>query len=95
MQIGLESIWNQFLHIAHDEVGSRVVDTWLKAVALSQWDAAQKIVYLQAPNVFVRDWIQKHYTQLFKVHLGRLLHVDSLSVIIQTDDIKKEIKKRF
>ncbi len=85
MHITLESVWNQFLHIAHDEVGSRVVETWFKAVTLARWDENTKTVYLHAPNVFVRDWIEKHYLSLFQTHLARLLHVEKPTVIIQTD----------
>lgn len=77
----LNSVWQDFLTIVRQEVGSRVVETWLKAVTLSQWDAAQKTMYIQAPNVFVKEWIQSKYVDLFRLHLSRLLHVDDLKVI--------------
>jgi chromosomal replication initiator protein len=78
-------IWEEFLNIVREEVGSRVVETWFKAVSLYQWDAAHKVVYLQAPNQFVRDWIQSNYLSLIQFHLGRLLHVDSPKVILMSD----------
>jgi chromosomal replication initiator protein len=74
------TIWDEFLIIAKEEVGIRVVETWFKAVTFAQWDEQKKIIYLQAPNPFVRDWIQKNYQGLLQTHLGRLLHVEQPTV---------------
>jgi chromosomal replication initiator protein len=74
-------IWEEFLNIVKEEVGSRVVETWFKAVTFQQWDSLQKVVYLKAPNPFVRDWIQANYLTLIQFHLGRLLHTDSPKII--------------
>jgi chromosomal replication initiator protein len=76
----LTDIWQNFLSIIREEAGSRVVETWLKAVRMRDWDASQKTVLIEAPNKFVKDWIQSKYANLFQVHLARLLHVDSLKV---------------
>ena len=78
----IKDIWDEFLTIVRQEVGSRVVETWLKAVSLSQWDTIQKIIYLQAPNAFVKDWIVSNYIPLIQLHLSRLLNVDSLKIVI-------------
>ncbi|OGB97300.1 hypothetical protein A3F06_00910 [candidate division TM6 bacterium RIFCSPHIGHO2_12_FULL_36_22] len=74
-------MWKDFLTIVRDEQGSRVVETWLKAVILEQWDVACKTVYIKAPNAFVKDWIQGNYIHLFKQHLSRLLNVDQINII--------------
>lgn len=74
-------IWDEFLKIAREEAGSRVVETWFKAVTLQRWDSLGKTVYLQTPNQFVRDWIKSHYTALIEVHLKRLLHVEQIKII--------------
>lgn len=76
------TIWDDFLTIISQEVGSRVVDTWFKAVALRQCDPVHQIVYLEAPNQFVRDWIKSNYLPLIQFHLGRLLQVHDLRVVI-------------
>lgn len=75
-------IWGEFLTIIREEVGSRVVDTWFKAVSLGKWDMILKEVYLEAPNAFVKDWLNKNYLALCQTHLARLLKVTSLKVII-------------
>ena len=77
-------IWQEFLKIVREEAGSRVVETWLKAVRLYQWDAIEKTLFIEAPNAFVKDWIQSNYTHLFQLHLGRLLHVENPRVIFTT-----------
>ncbi len=79
----ITDIWDEFLDIVRQEAGSRVVETWFKAVQLKNWDAARKTVYLQAPNAFVRNWLASNYTKLIRVHLSRLLHVDDLNVDFQ------------
>lgn len=83
-------IWEKFLTIAREEAGSRIVETWFKAVTLQQWDALHKTVFLQAPNHFVCDWIQSHYQSLIQEHLGRLLNVKNPKIVITTvSDTKK------
>jgi len=81
-------IWTSCLHIIKDEVGSRVVETWFKAVSLVEWDSVGRVVYLCAPNAFVRDWICNNYMQLLQTHLCRLLHVEQLKIICSTPDKK-------
>lgn len=76
----ITNVWEEFLDIIRQEVGSRVVETWFKAVSLQVWDADQKVVYLQAPNMFVQNWIASKYMSLIQAHLARLLHVNELKV---------------
>jgi chromosomal replication initiator protein len=77
----LTNVWEQFLSIVREEAGSRVVETWLKAVSLYQWDAIEKIVYLLAPNTFVKEWIKANYLPMCQMHLSRLLNVDELKIV--------------
>lgn len=73
-------IWQDFLTIAREEAGSPVVETWFKAIVCLSWDQHKKMVYLKAPNQFVKDWIIKNYTHLLTTHLGRLLNETHVSV---------------
>ncbi len=76
----VSQIWKEFLAIAREEAGSPVVETWFKAVVCLLWDTHKKIVYLKAPNQFVKDWIIKNYSGLLQTHLSRLLGEQSLTV---------------
>ena len=76
-----ETIWHEFLKIVKEEVGSRVVETWLKALVFVRWDTNVKTAYLQAPNAFVKGWVQDNYYQLIKLHLSRLLHETELIIV--------------
>lgn len=76
----IAGIWEEFLLLVKEEAGSRVVDTWFKAVSLRNWDAHNQIVYLEAPNQFVRDWIKNNYIPLIQRILQRLLNVESIKV---------------
>lgn len=77
----ITGIWEQFLTIVNQEYGSRVVETWFKAVTLTKWDALERVVYLEAPNVFVKEWIQRNYGLLMQTQLGRLLNVEKPTII--------------
>ncbi len=79
----MHGIWLEFLTIVREEVGSRVVETWFKAIVFERWDAAQNSAHLVAPNAFVRDWVQKNYIPLMQMHLGRLLHVEKPRIFIE------------
>lgn len=76
----IDSIWEEFLKIVAQEAGSHVVQTWFKSVCLSRWDAHEKIVYLYAPNQFIKEWIKTNYIPLFQIHLSRLFSVDKIKV---------------
>ncbi len=91
----IAGIWEEFLKIVGQEAGSHVVHTWLKAVSLSHWDALQKIVYLQAPNPFVQEWIKTNYMVLFQQHLQRLLNVDSLRILFVEKEQHKKTESQF
>jgi len=86
----LTGIWEEFLTIAREEAGSRVVETWFKAVTLQRWDALNKIIYLQAPNHFVCDWVQSTYGILLQEQLGRLFNVVKPKVVITSSTQKVE-----
>lgn len=87
----LDAIWNDFLIIAREEVGSRVVETWLKAVTLSSWDQATGTIFIEAPNVFVKDWIANNYKELFSTHLGRLVHYEQPKIFFFTKTEKQPV----
>jgi chromosomal replication initiator protein len=77
----MSGIWQEFLQIIRAEMGSQMVETWLKAVSLQQWDSREKTVYLMTPNQFVKDWLRSHYVTLFDHHLRRLFNVDSIKIV--------------
>ena len=87
----VQDIWSSFLTIAKEEAGTRVVDTWFKAVSLVEWDSVTCSVYLQAPNNFVKDWIKTHYISFIELHLKRLLSVERVKVIL-IDDVPPVIQ---
>lgn len=85
----MQFIWEDFLKIVREELGSRVVETWFKAVSMSRWDSVAKIVYLQTPNAFVCNWLEKNYRPIFQTHLGRLLNVADPKIVFLTTVQKK------
>lgn len=76
----MHGIWEEFLTIVKQEAGSHIVETWFKAVSFEQWEARTNTAVLMMPNIFVSNWIQKHYITLIKTHLSRLLHTTSIKI---------------
>ena len=88
----VEQIWQDFLKIAETELGCRAVETWIKAVSFSRYDAEKKYVYLKAPNKFVKNWVQSHYIALFENNLKRLLQTDYLNIVfVIGDDVEESV----
>ncbi len=77
----MDGIWKEFLNIAKQEAGSQMVETWLRAVKLMQWDVHEQTVLLETPNSFVKDWLEQHYVPFFEQHLARLFNVDSITIV--------------
>lgn len=88
-------IWEEFLKILKEEAGSQLVETWFKSVHLDTWNSGTQHVILRAPNQFVRSWIQDHYVELIKKHLGRLLNASQLKVHILCKDDGDSAKTIF
>ncbi len=80
MNVVHEQIWQDFLKIIREEVGSRVVETWIKAVTFSRYDVVSRDLYVCVPNLFVKNWVEIHYKELFCRHLKRLLGVEQLTI---------------
>ncbi|MFA5074899.1 MAG: chromosomal replication initiator protein DnaA [Candidatus Babeliales bacterium] len=85
----MQLIWEEFLKIIKEEAGTQVLETWFKILVLKEFSAQDKTVFLQAPNQFVCDWIQKHYINLTKTHLKRLLNGQENNIIITCDKNEK------
>ncbi len=88
------TLWQDLLLMLTDEVGSRVVETWFKAISFSRWDADTKTAYVSAPNAFVRDWVSSQYQGLLKTHLSRLLNTNvSLTFIDESKTAVQRVEK--
>lgn len=82
-----DTLWQEFLKIIREEVGSRVVETWFKAIKCSHWDSLNKVVYLQAPNQFVKEWVLNNYEKLCRTNLARLLNEQSVTVVFVQSEV--------
>ena len=80
MNVMIDQAWQDFLKIIRDEVGTRIVETWIKAVSIYYFDSFKKELYITAPNLFVKNWVETHYKDLFKRHFIRILGIDTLTV---------------
>lgn len=92
MNVVHEQIWQDFLKIIREEVGSRVIETWIKAVTFSHYDGIKKELYVLAPNIFVKNWVEVHYKDLFAKHLKRLFGVDQLVVIFSVQNLGSSLQ---
>lgn len=79
----IQEIWQELLKTITEEVGSRVVETWLRTITFTYWDSAQKVAYLSAPNKFAKEWVKTHYLPILEFHLSRLLNTDTIKVTVE------------
>lgn len=79
-------LWSEFLALAREEAGSRVVETWFQVLTLSMWDMSSRSVYIRAPNAFVRDWVTTHFNSLLSRLFARLLHINDIKIILVVGD---------
>ncbi|HSW75838.1 MAG TPA: chromosomal replication initiator protein DnaA [Candidatus Saccharimonadales bacterium] len=80
MNVLNDQIWQDFLKIIAQDVGTRVVETWIKAVTISRYDASTGALYLSAPNLFVKNWVESNYKEFFAKHLKRLLGTQTITI---------------
>lgn len=88
--MNITNVWQEFLSIVTEEVGSRVVETWFKAVSISAWDMSTKTVYLKTPNSFIKEWVMSQYSELIKTHLRRLLNEAQVKLLF-LDESKADV----
>lgn len=74
----LDGIWNSFLKVVRAEVGSQAVETWLKSVALVNFEEQRGILFFSVPNQFIFSWIRKNYHHLFRKHFPEILARENL-----------------
>jgi chromosomal replication initiator protein len=91
MNVMIDQAWQDFLKIIRDEVGTRIVETWIKAVTVSYFDNFKKELYITAPNHFVKNWVETHYKDLFKRHFIRILGVDTLTIYFTLQTVEPVI----
>lgn len=56
-----DQLWNEILALLREELGSPVIETWFKALTLTQWNIHTGSVTICAPNQFICTWITNHY----------------------------------
>ncbi len=91
----MQQIWQSFLTIIKEEVGSQVVETWFKAVSVQNWDDEKKTIFLNVPNQFVKNWIKEHYIILITKHLKKLLNKQSINIEFLSPTIDKNNTKNI
>ena len=92
----IPGIWQEFIKLVKQELGSQMVETWLKAVSLLQWDARERVVLLQTPNTFVKDWLgSKFHNTILKALRTISGNIQSLHYTIHKEDSnqKQEVQK--
>ncbi len=82
-----DELWQNFLRIAQEELGSRVVDTWFRAMQPVSWDSRKLTFLLRAPNTFVKKWVTSHYNDFLRAQFARLLSEQSLHVLIEEQSV--------
>lgn len=83
------SPWNYCLERLEKELGTQPFNTWIRPLQAEQRDTT---ILLLAPNRFVKDWVEKHYTQKINSFLleKEAFHNHVVSIVIGSQEGKKE-----
>ncbi|MDR2794406.1 MAG: chromosomal replication initiator protein DnaA [Holosporaceae bacterium] len=58
-EITVEKIWKAVVGRLQSSLGSAAVDTWIAPLSADRLEGG--VLYINAPNMFLRDWVQNNY----------------------------------
>ncbi|HQP91047.1 MAG TPA: chromosomal replication initiator protein DnaA [Candidatus Omnitrophota bacterium] len=87
------SLWDQICKIAQPKIGDTGFEAWLKPIR-AKLDELNKILVLEAPNDFSRDWVRDHYDLILKDAIQILGASVSLDYKVNTTPISPEKAKK-
>ncbi len=61
--------WNPVLAMLRKEVGERRFDLWLKNASFNRLEG--NVVQVDAPNIFVKEWLSQHYAPIIQSCIER------------------------
>ncbi|UOF91757.1 chromosomal replication initiator protein DnaA [Fodinisporobacter ferrooxydans] len=65
-----QELWENTLAALENRLSKPSYETWLKATKAHSFDGQS--LFIQAPNEFVRDWLDSHYTSIIEEMLKQL-----------------------
>ncbi|STY44692.1 Chromosomal replication initiator protein DnaA [Listeria grayi] len=66
----IEAIWQEALQVVKKNMSKPSYDTWMKSTTAHSLEGNHFII--SAPNNFVRDWLEKSYTQFIATILQEI-----------------------
>ena len=88
----LEKIWDEVLDIIKEDLNNVSYTTWFKPIKPLKLDG--KMVYLQAPEEFLRNMITRRYNKLLQNSFNHILKKEvEVKILIPGEDVEEnEIK---
>jgi chromosomal replication initiator protein len=92
---GKEEFWNNACSRIHDKLGDSLFELWFKPMRLHH--VKDKVVYIEIPNRFFKDWVEDNYPQLIsealEVELGYPVTVKFRVGEKEDGDLRKQESK--
>lgn len=89
-------IWTVVCRSLRSDLGESVANSWIKPLSFDRIE--NDVLYLSAPSMFMRDWVQNNYAERILQHFRReFSSVKSVEVIVSNDEIKdnpKQVSKK-
>ncbi len=86
--------WNKTLEAVKTRLGAEVVDRWLAPLSVAT--ASDRLLVLEAPNVFFRDWVVAHYLDEVRSHVhGRVVEIAATASIVESRGASQLEPQRF
>ncbi|MCL6441995.1 MAG: chromosomal replication initiator protein DnaA [Alicyclobacillus sp.] len=71
-----EELWNNVLLMFEERMSKTSFDTWFGGSKVAGFDASQNLLTVSVPSLFVRNWLEQHYTGTIENALAALSEMD-------------------
>ena len=71
MNINPRALWDRCLELIKENVSEQQYNTWFKQIAFQSYSPATRTLMLQVPSMFVYEYLEANYVELFKHVLVR------------------------
>ncbi|MGD0336084.1 MAG: chromosomal replication initiator protein DnaA [Candidatus Omnitrophota bacterium] len=81
--VNLGDIWEQAKVILKDRLGQSVFETWIQPLQVKP--SQKEGLFLEAPDNFFKDWVEKHYKGLISETIASVGGANNIPLYLETD----------
>lgn len=83
-----DELWDQVLTLMKERMSGPTFQTWFDGTRILGHDPEKQMLYIRTPSPFVKDWIEKHYTNTIQNMIIALREQEYQILFTVTDSIE-------